>query len=100
MRLLASAVFLATALNASRGAELSLDEVNAAKRLYTAKCAKCHKFYDPADYQQHEWQTWMQKMGKKSKLKPQQYELLSRYLETFREPKAKSREGSVRPLSP
>ena len=84
MRLLASTMFLAAALGTSRGGELSPAEVNAAKRLYNAKCAKCHKFYDPGDYTQKDWETWMQKMGKKSKLKPAQYELLSRYLESFR----------------
>jgi nitrate/TMAO reductase-like tetraheme cytochrome c subunit len=63
---------------------LSPKEVAAAKKLYTSKCAKCHKFYDPAGYNQSEWDEWMQKMRKKSKLKPDQYALLSRYLETLR----------------
>jgi nitrate/TMAO reductase-like tetraheme cytochrome c subunit len=86
MRLLASVVILAVTLGASRAGELSPGQINAAKKLYNNKCAKCHKFYDPGHYAQNEWETWMQKMGKKSKLKPEQYELLSRYLETFRTP--------------
>lgn len=84
MRLLTSAVFLAIALSSALGADLSPGEITAAKRLYNVKCAKCHKFYDPGGYAQNEWETWMQKMGKKSRLKREQYELLSRYLETFR----------------
>ena len=74
----------ALALSQARAADLSLSEAKEAKRIYIAKCAKCHKFYDPAGYSQTEWNVWMQKMGKKSKLKPAQFELLSKYLETFR----------------
>lgn len=56
-----------------------------ARRLYVAKCAKCHKFYDPARYSDAEWQMWMAKMSKKSKLNTEQRELLSNYIEeTFR----------------
>jgi len=84
MRPMALVVFLVLASSAARGADLSAAEVKAAKRLYNAKCAKCHKFYDPDNYPPKEWETWMQKMGKKSKLKPEQYQLLARYLETFR----------------
>ena len=68
---------------ASEG-QLSDTDFSAAARLYHAKCARCHKFYDPAAYNQTEWDVWMQKMGQKSKLKPDQFTLLSRYLETFR----------------
>jgi cytochrome c5 len=69
--------------SASEG-NLSDTDRYAAAKLYHAKCARCHKFYDPAAYNQAEWDVWMQKMGKKSKLKPVQFALLSRYLETFR----------------
>src|SRR5881397_1567712 len=65
-------------------AQLSSKETQAAKRIYSAKCAKCHKFYDPNAYQQDEWAQWMQKMSKKSKLKPDQSDLLSRYIDTLR----------------
>jgi len=63
---------------------LSADELNQAARLYTIKCAKCHKFYNPADYNDAEWHTWMTKMSKKARLKPGQQDLLSRYLDNFR----------------
>ena len=66
-------------------AGLSDLQVSEANIIYTAKCARCHKFYDPAAYTEKEWNIWMKKMGKKSKLKPDQYDLLSRYLAAFRQ---------------
>jgi len=74
------------ALHAAGAAELSAGELKDARKLYNAKCAKCHKFYDPAKYSDDDWQTWMRKMSKKAKLKEAQSELLGRYLETFRKP--------------
>jgi hypothetical protein len=62
-----------------------VDETAAARKLYVTKCAKCHKFYDPATYSDEEWRVWMVKMSKKSKLKPAQERALSRYIEeTYR----------------
>src|SRR4051812_10999728 len=63
---------------------LSTVELNQASRLYAVKCAKCHKFYNPADYNDAEWRTWMTKMSKKARLKPNQEQLLSRYLDNVR----------------
>jgi len=65
---------------------LSEQEIASARKLYVAKCAKCHKFHNPANYADEEWRTWMRKMSRKAKLKPEQDELLSRYLDTFRTP--------------
>ena len=65
-------------------AELSPGESKLARKLYLTKCGKCHEFYHPSDYNQADWQMWLQKMRKKSKLKPEQYDLLSRYLDTLR----------------
>jgi len=70
---------------AASAAGLSAQEAADATHLYVAKCAKCHKFYDPAEYTQKEWDMWMRKMSRKSKLKPAQEELLTRYLGAFRE---------------
>jgi cytochrome c5 len=83
-------VVFATAFCTAHAADLSPSETKAAKRIYVAKCAKCHKFYDPAVYDRAQWDMWMKKMGKKSKLKPEQHQLLSRYLETLRTPRNKS----------
>jgi hypothetical protein len=51
------------------------------RRLYVAKCAKCHKFYDPAEYSEQDWQIWMRKMSKKAKLKPEQETAISGYVD-------------------
>src|SRR5262245_19173844 len=71
-------------LNSTNVGQLSLDEFNEGARLYRAKCARCHKFYNPADYNDAEWRSWMTKMNRKARLKPEQAQLLSRYLDTFR----------------
>jgi hypothetical protein len=55
-------------------------DIPAASHLYALKCARCHKFYDPAQYSDEEWQLWMRKMSRKSKLQPSEDQLLSRYL--------------------
>ena len=85
------------ALHATGAAELSTGDWKDARKLYNAKCAKCHKFYDPAKYNDEEWQSWMRKMSKKAKLKEAQSELLGRYLETFRTPAGTNSQPSVRP---
>ena len=64
--------------------QLSAAEYAAARKLSAVKCAKCHKFYEPADYSQADWAAWMEKMRRKSKLKPEQFDLLSRYMEEAR----------------
>jgi hypothetical protein len=63
-------------------------QTGAGQKLYVAKCAKCHKFYDPAKYSEADWEMWMTKMSKKAKLKPAQEAELSRYIsENLRPPK-------------
>lgn len=64
----------------SHGGELSPVELKTARKLYVGKCAKCHKLHDPAKYTDEKWDEWMGKMAKKSKLKPEQAELLTRYI--------------------
>jgi len=61
-------------------------EMQQARDLYAAKCANCHRFYPPADYSANEWRGWMQKMSRKSRLKPDEELLLNRYLGAFRLP--------------
>lgn len=63
------------------------NEVQAAHKLYVTKCAKCHKLYPPAKYSDKDWQKWMDKMSRKSKLRPEEKEMLERYIEeTLRHP--------------
>lgn len=62
----------------------TLKDQIAARQIYVAKCAKCHRFYEPNDYAESDWRVWMEKMKRKSKLKPKQAELLDRYLDAYR----------------
>ena len=59
--------------------------LEAGRKLYIAKCARCHKLYDPAKYDDAEWNDWMAKMARKAKLKADQAELVARYAATLRE---------------
>jgi cytochrome c5 len=69
---------------AASAAGLRPQEVSDANSLYVAKCARCHRFYNPAEYSESEWRGWMTRMSRKARLKPEQQEILSRYLEAFR----------------
>lgn len=64
--------------------ELTTKDMVAARKLYVGKCAKCHRFYEPKNYSETDWQTWMQKMNRKSKLKTSQADLLKAYLDAYR----------------
>jgi hypothetical protein len=59
-------------------------EFRQARKIYVAKCAKCHRFYDPKNYSEGEWREWMDSMSHKSKLKPVQKESLNRLLDAYR----------------
>jgi len=65
-------------------AGLSTEQLNLAARLWVAKCARCHPLYDPGAYHDVKWTYWMTRMSKKAHLKPEQEELVSRYLGAFR----------------
>src|SRR5258708_5027034 len=67
-------------------AGLSAAEINDGRKLFIAKCARCHPLYDPSPYSDMEWSRWLTKMSKKAHLKPQQQQLLSLYLAGFRTP--------------
>ena len=56
------------------------------RKIYVNKCARCHKFYDPAGYNAAEWDSWMTKMSRKAKLKPDQTATLVEYLAAYRTP--------------
>jgi hypothetical protein len=86
MRTLLLLLFIALAVgNPAAGADdLTVKEIGAAQKIYAAKCAKCHRFYEPKNYSDVDWRTWMEKMTKKSKLKEEQATLISRYLDAYR----------------
>lgn len=61
--------------------------VDPGRKIYTGKCARCHKLYDPAKYDDPTWDKWMQKMKSKARLNDDQYRQLGEYLATVREKK-------------
>ena len=75
---------LPPAARPSSAAGLSDEEIRQAVRLCAVKCARCHKLYDPAAYSEAEWKSWMAKMSKKARLKSDQEEMLTRYLNALR----------------
>ncbi len=64
--------------------ELTPKEELAARKMYVAKCAKCHKFWEPRNYNEADWRKWMEAMSRKTKLKPEQDKLLNSYLDAYR----------------
>ena len=68
----------------SRAAEFSAAELSHGRMLYANKCAKCHKFYDPAGYDNAEWKMWMRKMSRKAHLTNEEEVELARYLGLYR----------------
>jgi hypothetical protein len=81
---LALAVFVLTLAGVAGATELSGKDISAGKKLYTAKCARCHEFYDPVKYNDETWKTWMEKMRRKANLNDEQYKRLSDYLQLMR----------------
>jgi len=99
MRLTLLSILFGLALSGCTGpakaTDLSANDGSAGRKIYVAKCAKCHKFYDPAKYSDEDWAKWMGKMSKKAKLKPEQEQMLSRYIDdTLRTPHKLDREKS------
>jgi hypothetical protein len=78
-------LFLPAAIAVASGSnDLTFKELSAARKIYVAKCAKCHRFYEPKDYSDADWASWLEKMSRKSKLKEEQSTLLRRYLDAYR----------------
>lgn len=92
MRLFALILVLGlTGVAASDDAGLSPAEFKRADKLCKQKCYRCHKFYDPCDYSQEQWDEWMGKMSRKARLKAKQEELLTRYFNHLRsEPESRA----------
>jgi cytochrome c5 len=86
------AAALAGAVSPASADELTPKEAAAGRKVYVAKCAKCHKFYEPKGYKDADWRRWMESMSRKAKLKTEDDKLLRRYLDEYRAgriPKAK-----------
>ena len=99
MRLLWSILLLHFAAALANGVpiEMPAKELAAAKKIYSAKCGRCHEFYEPRAYNNAEWNQWMTKMVKKSRLKKEQTELLTRYTETLRTESKQTGNGRADP---
>jgi len=72
------------AVDSAKAAGFSPQQASEALHLYTAKCIRCHKSYDPTPYTDAQWSVWMTKMSRKAHLDPTQQEELVRYLQAFR----------------
>jgi hypothetical protein len=81
-RAISLALVLTGAASAAEAPALK-DQI-AARKIYVAKCAKCHRFYEPTDYTDADWRLWMGRMNRKSKLNAKQADLLNRYLDAYR----------------
>ena len=85
--IVSSATALVLLCMQARAVELSDAELKAAQKLYVVKCSKCHELYDVKKYDDADWDKWMLKMKKKSRLKDDQFELLTHYTAEMREGK-------------
>ena len=82
--LVSSCAAVLAVISTAGAAELSSSQITAAHKLYNTKCTKCHELYDATKYNPTDWETWMLKMKKKSRLKDDQYDLLDRYTAKIR----------------
>jgi hypothetical protein len=82
---------------AVKAGDLTELETRKAQKLYVAKCAKCHKLYEPGNYTDAEWQSWMAKMTRKARLKPDQAKLLTRFLDEMRSGRKADGKGTPPP---
>ena len=60
------------------------ESLQTSRALYITKCSRCHKFHNPADYSDDEWNGWMKKMTRKARLNAEQEVALRAYLDLFR----------------
>jgi mono/diheme cytochrome c family protein len=67
----------------SRVAPVQDDGTEGAK-IYIRNCGKCHEFYSPSKYTQPEWDKWMAKMRRKSKLKSADFDEVLQFTEKLR----------------
>ena len=75
---------LTSGVVASSGGDPPAREREAARKIYVAKCAKCHKFHEPRKYSEADWDKWMDSMARKSKLSKAQASSLRKYLDEYR----------------
>lgn len=72
-------------LLAADSAGLPDKDLDRGRKIYLSKCAKCHELYEPKTYSQKDWDEWMVKMARTSKLRLEQYDLAKRYADHLRQ---------------
>ena len=85
---------------AAQSAGFSIKDARDARKLYSTKCMRCHKSYEPADYPAPQWDSWMTRMRRKARLTPEQDRLLSRYLDAYRSSAAVARTNVAEASTP
>lgn len=78
------AAFVGSDTLSANAAFLDEKDLVAARKLALRKCTKCHKFYAPSNYSLGEWDQWMDRMARKSKLSAAQEKQIRSYLATLR----------------
>jgi len=52
--------------------------------VFSGRCSECHQLFDPAGYPDDEWDSWLNKMVPKAKLKANETTALNEFLRTIR----------------
>jgi mono/diheme cytochrome c family protein len=76
---------LSFAFSAAATDRLSFRGESDGGKIYVQKCAKCHELHPPSEYSQPEWDKWMSKMRRKSKLKPNDFQAVQEYTQALRD---------------
>lgn len=76
--------FVIVAIALATAAGLTPKETAAGRKLYLEKCGRCHKFHKIEKYPEPAWNMWLGQMIVKTKLTPEQADLLTRYLQSLR----------------
>jgi hypothetical protein len=66
------------------------DDGSEGAKIYIRSCGKCHEFYDPSKYTQPQWDKWMVKMRRKSKLKPTDFDRVQEFAQMLRNGEAEA----------
>lgn len=64
----------------TESATVSNAQFTAGKTLYTAKCGRCHKLYNPNRGNMTQWTKWINRMAPKAKLTAEEKQLVTDYV--------------------
>lgn len=77
-----SAIYTPTQVHAD-AAGVPLDQLTSGRELYVSKCSSCHSLYNPARFNEAEWDKNLAKMQPKAKISDQQKKLIREYLVSY-----------------